>query len=223
MNRQWMRERLESFKALCENYQDEGRRTADYTDTMRSISDQMAYQMPTVRAILGRLDPTLAQEVTEPQDLSGASDSLRAVQQGLGILGERGRVSSQPHPGRTLAHRRPVPPARLAGRVGPAGHRPVPSCRGTGDGLAVGAHRREGGLVAHRARVGRPGVLAQSARPEPGAPAAAGRQVDQDVAVTPGGAPPAGAGAFAGIRKVATHTESEWSEQIALEHARVHE
>src|SRR6266496_488439 len=89
MNRQWMRERLESFKALCENYEDEGRRTADYTDTMRAISDRMAYQMPTVREILKRLDPTLAQEVTEPQYLSGASDSLRAVQQGLGILGDQ--------------------------------------------------------------------------------------------------------------------------------------
>src|SRR5574341_838646 len=86
MNRQWMRERLESFKALCEKYQDEGRRTADYTDTKRAISDQMAYQMPTVRAILKRLHPTLAQEATEPQHLGGASNPLRAVQQGLGIL-----------------------------------------------------------------------------------------------------------------------------------------
>ncbi len=61
MNRQWMRERLESFKALCERYEDEGRRTTDYTDTMRAISDQMTYQMLTVREILKRLDPTLAQ------------------------------------------------------------------------------------------------------------------------------------------------------------------
>jgi Protein of unknown function (Hypoth_ymh) len=30
-------------------------------------------------------------------------------------------------------------------------------------------------------------------------------------------------GAFAGIRNVATHTESEWSEQVAQEQARVHE
>jgi hypothetical protein len=86
MNRQWMRERLESFKALCERYEDEHRGTADYTDTMRAMSDEMAFQMPTVRAILRRLEPALAQEVTEPDYLGGASDSLRAVQQGLGIL-----------------------------------------------------------------------------------------------------------------------------------------
>src|SRR6266567_5399255 len=35
------------------------------------------------------------------------------------------------------------PPARLAGPVGPMGHRPVPSCGGAGDGLAVGARRRK--------------------------------------------------------------------------------
>jgi hypothetical protein len=72
-----------------------------------------------------------------------------------------GRVGSQPCPGLPLAHRRPVPPARLAGRVSAMGHRPVPSCRGTGDGLALGAHCKEDGLVPHRARIGRPGVFAQ--------------------------------------------------------------
>jgi hypothetical protein len=109
MNRQWMRERLESFKALCERYEDEGRRTTDYTDTMRAISDQMTYQMPTVREILKRLDPMLAQEVTEPQYLGGASDSLRAGQQGSASWATR--TSGQPtHPGRTLAYRRPVHP-----------------------------------------------------------------------------------------------------------------
>lgn len=39
-----MRERLESFKALCEEYEDEYSRTTDYTSTMRAISDQMTFQ-----------------------------------------------------------------------------------------------------------------------------------------------------------------------------------
>jgi hypothetical protein len=127
---------------LCENYEDECRRTVDYTDTMRVISDQLAHQMPTVREILKRLGPTLAQGSNRAQYLGGASNSLRAGQQGLGILGDQDEWAAN-SPGRALAHRRPVPPARLAGRVGPMGHRPVPSCRGTGDGLAVGAHRRK--------------------------------------------------------------------------------
>jgi hypothetical protein len=51
-----MRERLESFKALCEAYDLEGRRVhyAEYTDTQRDISDEMSSQIPTVREILKR-------------------------------------------------------------------------------------------------------------------------------------------------------------------------
>jgi hypothetical protein len=82
MNREWMRERLESFKELCEAYDKEYLRATDYSDALRAINDQMTFQVPTVREILKRLDPALAQEVKEPQYLGGASDSLRAVQQG---------------------------------------------------------------------------------------------------------------------------------------------
>ena len=90
MNREWMRERLESFKALCEGYDLESRRAgyADYTDGHRAITDEMSSQMPTVREILKRLDPALAEHVELPT-LTGASGSLRAVQQGLGILRDR--------------------------------------------------------------------------------------------------------------------------------------
>jgi hypothetical protein len=87
MNREWMRQRLESFKVLCEAYQDERRGVSDsLTTRQHAITDQMAYQMPTVREILKRLDLALSQQVKPPQYLGGAADSLRAVQQGLGIL-----------------------------------------------------------------------------------------------------------------------------------------
>jgi len=90
MNREWMRERLESFKALCEAYDLENRRVqyADYTDKHRDITDQMSSQMPTVREILKRLDPTLAEQVELPS-MSGTSSSRGAVQQGLGVLRDR--------------------------------------------------------------------------------------------------------------------------------------
>jgi hypothetical protein len=89
MNREWMRERLESFKSLCEAYQRERRRTPDYTDRLRSLGDEMAPQMPTVRKVLGHLDPALVKEIAEPSHLGGAQDSLRAVQEGLGILSDQ--------------------------------------------------------------------------------------------------------------------------------------
>ena len=86
-----MRERLESFKALCEAYDREGRRVRykQYTDEHRAITDEMSSQMATVREILKRLDPALAEQVELPTDAEGASGSLRAVQQGLGILRDR--------------------------------------------------------------------------------------------------------------------------------------
>jgi hypothetical protein len=113
MNRQWMRERLESFKTSA-RYEDECRRTADSTDTMRAISDQLAYQIPTVREILKRLGPTLAQEVTEPQYLGGASDSLRAGQQGLGILGDQDEWAANSP--RTRPRSSPTSSTRTSGR-----------------------------------------------------------------------------------------------------------
>src|SRR5258708_25012088 len=90
MNREWMRERLESFKALCEAYALESRRAhGEYTDTQRDLNDEMASRMPTVREILKRLDPALVERVELPTYTGGAYGSLRAVQQGLGILRDR--------------------------------------------------------------------------------------------------------------------------------------
>src|SRR6266536_5926519 len=90
MNREWMRERLESFKALCEAYDLENRRVrhAEFTDRHRDITDQMSSRMPTVREILKCLDPALAEQVELPS-MTGTSSSRGAVQQGLGILRDR--------------------------------------------------------------------------------------------------------------------------------------
>src|SRR5260370_14305250 len=91
MNRDWMRERLESFKALCEAYDLESRRAgyAEFTDRQQAITDEMSSQMPTAREILKRLDPALAKDVELATHMGGASSSLQAVQQGLGILRDR--------------------------------------------------------------------------------------------------------------------------------------
>jgi hypothetical protein len=80
MNREWMRERLDSFKKLCEEYQTMDRMPGDHSDALVRIGDEMAPQVPTIREILKRLDSELARQVTEPDYTSGAFDSLRAVQ-----------------------------------------------------------------------------------------------------------------------------------------------
>jgi Protein of unknown function (Hypoth_ymh) len=81
-----MRERLETFMKLCEDYERDHLQTTDYTFRKQELSDEMAPQEPTVKEILKRLDPKLARSVTEPDYTGGAHDSLRAVQKGLGIL-----------------------------------------------------------------------------------------------------------------------------------------
>jgi hypothetical protein len=86
MNRTWMREHLESFKALCEAYDQEERRSDKYTDAMGTLNSQMNVQIPTVKEIIKRLDPELVGDITEPQHMSGTSHARRAIDQALGIL-----------------------------------------------------------------------------------------------------------------------------------------
>jgi len=57
MNRTWMSEHLESYKALCEAYDQEERRSDKYTDAMGTLNSQMNVQIPTVKEIIKRLDP----------------------------------------------------------------------------------------------------------------------------------------------------------------------
>jgi hypothetical protein len=71
MDRAWMRERLETFMKLCEDYERDHLQTTDYTFRKQELSDEMAPQEPTVKEILKRLDPKLAESVTEPADETG--------------------------------------------------------------------------------------------------------------------------------------------------------
>jgi hypothetical protein len=66
-----MRERLEAFMKLCEDYERDHLQTTDYTFRKQKLSDEMASQEPTVKEILKRLDPKLAESVTEPADETG--------------------------------------------------------------------------------------------------------------------------------------------------------
>jgi hypothetical protein len=81
-----MLEKLEQFKALCEAYEHESRRTADYTDRQRELGAEMSTLQPTVREILKRLDPELAAAELRPMHLTGVSEALDAIRQALGIL-----------------------------------------------------------------------------------------------------------------------------------------
>jgi len=218
MNREWMRERLESFKALCEAYQRERHRTTDYTDTLRALGDQMAPLMPTVRQILGRLDPALVEEIAEPSHLGGAQDSLRAVQQGLGILRDQDEWK---------ANLAPDAPSLIADQFHPHVWAAAAALWDTSQ-YRVAAGQATVSLSAHIAsKAGSPlterELVAQVFSPnEPGSGQVRlhlpGDKAGRTWKSRQEGLHLLAQGAFAGIRNVATHTGDEWTEQVALEH-----
>jgi len=103
MNRQWMRDKLETFKALCEEYEREPRRTTDYTGRQPEISADMESQDPTIRRILKAVEPVLAAVDTRPMHLTGVTRSP---------------------PGSPASPRHPPRPGRMEGQ--PRARRPRP-------------------------------------------------------------------------------------------------
>jgi Protein of unknown function (Hypoth_ymh) len=219
MNREWMRERLESFKALCEAYDLENRRVhyAEYTDRHRVITDEMSSQMPAVREILKHLDPALGEQVELPTHMGGASDSLRAVQQGLGILRDRDEWA---------ANLAPDAPSLIADQFHPYVWAAASPLWDTGQyrvavgqaSVSLSAHiaKKAASPLSERELVNQ--VLAPS-EPGPGQVRLhfAGDKSSRTWRSRQDGLHLLAQSVFAGIRNVATHTEAEWPEQVALE------
>src|ERR1700733_15259377 len=87
MNRTWMRERLELFKALCEQYDQEGRQSPGLrSQAQRDLNSQINTEIPTIREIVKRLDPELVKDIIEPQYTSGTSRPRTAIERTLGIV-----------------------------------------------------------------------------------------------------------------------------------------
>ena len=222
MNREWMRERLESFKADCDAYEADYRRAhGGYTDKQRDISDQIASQMPTVREILKRLDPAIAKDVELPTYTDGASSSLRAVQQGLGILRDQDEWA---------ANLAPDAPSLIADQFHPHVWAAASALWDTGQ-YRVAVGQAAVSLSAHIAKKARSTlserelvnqVLAPS-EPGPGQVRLhfAGDKSNKTWRSRQEGLHLLAQGAFAGIRNVAAHTGDEWPEQVALEHLAV--
>lgn len=214
-----MREQLESFMALCERYQNVHRTSAgEDSGTLAHLADQMAPKMPTVREILKRLDPELAGQVTEPGWTSSAFDSLRAVQQGIGILRDQDAWK---------ANLAPDAPSLIADQFHPHVWAAAAALWDTGQ-YRVAAGQATVSLSAHIAsKAGSPlterELVAQVFSPnEPGHGQMRlhlpGDKASRTWRSRQEGLHLLAQGAFAGIRNVATHTDDEWPEQVALEH-----
>ena len=194
---------------------------ADYTDRHRAITDEMSSQMPTVREILKRLAPALVEHVGLPTDTEGASGSLRAVQQGLGILRDRDEWA---------ANLAPDAPSLIADQFDPYVGAAASPLWDTGQyrvvvgqatvSLSLHIAKKAASPLSERrlvAQVFSPG------KPDPGQVRLhlAGDKSSNTWKSRQDGLHLLAQGAFAGIRNVATHTGDDWPEQVPLEHSAV--
>jgi uncharacterized protein (TIGR02391 family) len=167
------------------------------------------------------VDPTLVQEVKEPLHLTGASNSLRAVRQGLGILRDQDEW---------VTNLSPDAPPLIADQFHPHVWAAVSALWDTGQ-YRVAVGQATVSLSAHIAKKAGSSLterelVAQVFSPnQPGSNQVRlhlpGDKSSKTWKSRQEGLHLLAQGAFAGIRNVATHIEGEWSEQVALEHLAV--
>jgi hypothetical protein len=222
MDREWMRQRLEKYKTLCEAYDLEYERSGyEYTSNVDRLNSQINAEVPTVREIVKRLDPDLAEDITNPLAMSGTSKARRAVEQSLGILRDQDEWKAK------LA---PDAPSLIADQFHPNVWNAASAIWDTGQyrvavqqaAVSLSAHiaKKAGSPLTERALVSqvfskddpRQGQVRLHMPGDKGTDTWRSRQEGLHLLAQ---------GAFAGIRNVATHTDDEWTEQIALEHLAV--
>ena len=215
-----MRQRLEKYRALCESYNQEYRRTgpnrSDRKDQLRPLINA---EIPTVKEIIKRLDPSLVEDASSSS--YGYSNATGAVDQALGILRDQDEwkanlapdapslVADQFHPNVWTA----------ASAIWDTGQYRVAVLQGA---VALSAHiaAKAGSSLTERelaAFVFAPAdpPAGQTRLHFPGDKTHKTWRSRQD------GLHLLAQGAFAGIRNVATHTSDEWTEQVALENLAV--
>jgi hypothetical protein len=222
MNRDWMRQRPENFKALCDAYDQENRRSGyQWTPTLDGLTSQINGELPTTREIVNSLDPELLAKVTAPQYMGGASGAASAVEQALGILRDQDEWK---------ANLAPDAPSLVADRFHPNVWKAASAIWDTGQyrvavqqaAVSLSAHiaKKAGSPLTERALVSqvfsedepRQGQVRLHMPGDKGTDTWRSRQEGLHLLAQ---------GAFAGIRNVATHTAEEWTEQVALEHLAV--
>src|SRR5437016_2985054 len=85
MDREWMRAQLAEYKADAEEYCVQHESVYDYDPPgVLALAAELRRREPTVKEILKRLDPSLADFVFD--GVGGPYDARNAAQRGLGIL-----------------------------------------------------------------------------------------------------------------------------------------
>jgi uncharacterized protein (TIGR02391 family) len=215
VDRDWMRQQLEAFDNLAMRYEN-STRPGDYIGDEAPL-EQLHRAEPTVKQILRRLDPQLAQEINVDA-MAGETHARNQVQRGLGILTDMDEWA---------ARLTPDAPALPADQFHPW---VWDAARTFWDSqhYRAAVHAAASAINAHlQAKVGRRDVaddkLVQEAfsdRPaEPRKPRlrVPGDATSPTVQSRQRGALQLGLGSFFAIRNPAAHETGEWTEQESLE------
>jgi hypothetical protein len=91
MNYDWMRQKLEAYLALCEQYDAASGPAGEYNKaTMKPMADKLDDEAPTVQRIIGELDPSLLPEgFGTAWHMSGLGETTKATRRALAIARNR--------------------------------------------------------------------------------------------------------------------------------------
>jgi hypothetical protein len=222
MDREWMRQRLEHYKALCDAYDGEIKQSGQhYTQYADRLYAQVNGEIPSVKEIVKRLDPSLVETASTPWRGYTTSTATGAIDQALGILRDQDEWKTR------LA---PDAPSLIADQFHPNVWTAAAAIWDTGQ-YRVAVQQAAVSLSAH---IAAKAVSSLTDRElvqlvfKPDAPAQGqtrlhfpGDKTTRNWRSQQDGLHLMAQGAFAGIRNVATHTDVEWTEQVALEHLAV--
>jgi Protein of unknown function (Hypoth_ymh) len=220
VNIDWMRQKLEAFLALCEQYQE-----ASHYDrlTIKPIEDSIADALPTVEQIVRQLDSRLLTTTFGfPDHLLGMSQSERQTRKALAVLRDREDWK------RNLA---PDSPSLTADEFHPTVWKGAAEVWNTGE-YKMAAQAACISLSAHiKEKAGSPPLndrqlVAQvfsMDEPKPGQSRLhfPGNHADENWKSRQQGLQHLAQRAFAGIRNIAAHDNAVWTEHEALEHLAV--
>jgi hypothetical protein len=222
MDYNWMRQKLEAFLAVCEQYQAVSRPEYDRT-TMKPIGDKIDDQVPTVERIIGQLDPNLLTErFGTAWHMGGLSETIKATRRALAVVRDRDEWKVN------LA---PDSPSLTADEFHPTVWKAAAEVWSTGE-YKMAAQAACISLSAHiKDKAGSPPLndgqlVAQvfsTDEPKPGQSRLhfPGNHADDNWKSRQRGLQHLAQGAFAGIRNIAAHDNETWTEHEALEHLAV--
>lgn len=216
----WMRERLEKYLRLYEQYSSNEKQSSyQYTDAMKSIDREAQTLQPTVERILGALDPRLVDDLTPLGYTS--SDIDRRIRQAIGIIADREEWKLRLEPDA---------PNLSADSLHPIIWSAAATVWGTGQ-YRIAVQQAAVALSAHvkaraQSHLSDRELMAQVFAPDQPKSGQVrlhlhGNKADKTWQSRQQGLHLIAQGAFAGIRNVVTHDNAEWTEHEALEHLAV--